>query len=283
MDLVAGVRKEGSRGGRADFKWSDVKDDAHRENYLGHSLMAPVGRWQQNRDLSWYANAKSSDPGSAADARREELRKVKEAEQDAMSAALGNEDGGVVIGGMPAEMVKGRAIARDTDPMTDRETDAIVVKGPGVTTAIAIGGGIVIATMAGSGACRLIDGGGTTLVTGMMLDGAGDEKTQDQWRSMLPVLRTDAIRSTVSTVVGPYFHIRGNHESVELGCTIGSPILSEQSTYGHCGKASHRSASLWYNELTILTIQTLTLRRPILSPAPSESATLLLQLPEAIN
>ena len=28
------------RGGRADFKWEDVKDDAQRENYLGHSLMA---------------------------------------------------------------------------------------------------------------------------------------------------------------------------------------------------------------------------------------------------
>ena len=60
MDLVAGVRKEGSRyvmlpdltanahltfpfppsGGRAEFKWEDVKSDQHRENYLGHSLMA---------------------------------------------------------------------------------------------------------------------------------------------------------------------------------------------------------------------------------------------------
>ena len=29
-----------SRGGRGDFKWEDVKDDQHRENYLGHSLMA---------------------------------------------------------------------------------------------------------------------------------------------------------------------------------------------------------------------------------------------------
>jgi hypothetical protein len=56
MDLVQTVRKEGSRyvsallsscpswlfasGGRADFKWEDVKQDAQRENYLGHSLMA---------------------------------------------------------------------------------------------------------------------------------------------------------------------------------------------------------------------------------------------------
>lgn len=27
-------------GGRDAFKWEDVKDDQHRENYLGHSLMA---------------------------------------------------------------------------------------------------------------------------------------------------------------------------------------------------------------------------------------------------
>ncbi|KAF1814626.1 hypothetical protein P152DRAFT_456897 [Eremomyces bilateralis CBS 781.70] len=40
MDLLQTIRKEGSRGGRAEFKWEDVKNDAQRENYLGHSLMA---------------------------------------------------------------------------------------------------------------------------------------------------------------------------------------------------------------------------------------------------
>lgn len=40
MDLLQTVRKEGSRGGRAEFKWEDVKGSQHRENYLGHSLMA---------------------------------------------------------------------------------------------------------------------------------------------------------------------------------------------------------------------------------------------------
>ncbi|MCJ1346501.1 hypothetical protein MMC31_004718 [Peltigera leucophlebia] len=90
MDLVAGVRKEGSRGGRDAFKWEDVKDDQHRENYLGHSIMAPVGRWQKNKDLSWYAKGDDSQKAvDAANARADEIRRIKEAEQDALSEALG--------------------------------------------------------------------------------------------------------------------------------------------------------------------------------------------------
>lgn len=30
-----------------EFSWDDVKVDKHRENYLGHSIKAPVGRWQK--------------------------------------------------------------------------------------------------------------------------------------------------------------------------------------------------------------------------------------------
>lgn len=40
-------RVGGTRGGHDQFKWSDVATDEHRENYLGHSLLAPVGRWQK--------------------------------------------------------------------------------------------------------------------------------------------------------------------------------------------------------------------------------------------
>lgn len=83
------MRKEGSRGGRADFKWEDVKQDSQRENYLGHSLMAPVGRWQKGRDLNWYAKSDNPAIQSATESLAEEKRRIKEAEEDAMLAAMG--------------------------------------------------------------------------------------------------------------------------------------------------------------------------------------------------
>ncbi|KAF2432289.1 hypothetical protein EJ08DRAFT_648346 [Tothia fuscella] len=90
MDLLSTVRKEGSRGGRSEFKWEDVKNDSQRENYLGHSLMAPVGRWQKGRDLGWYAKGdQSADAMTEAEKRKEEIRKIKEAEEDARLVALG--------------------------------------------------------------------------------------------------------------------------------------------------------------------------------------------------
>lgn len=92
MDLLQTVRKEGSRGGRSEFKWEDVKNSGHRENYLGHSLMAPVGRWQKGKDLNWYANKNTDGTDmSEEDARKEEIRRVKQAEEVALAKSLGIE------------------------------------------------------------------------------------------------------------------------------------------------------------------------------------------------
>lgn len=95
MDLVSSIRKSGSRGG-VNFSWDEVAGSSHRENYLGHSLMAPVGRWQKGKDLSWYAKADGSDAPTdetdeerAARERHEEIKRIKEAEEDALAKALG--------------------------------------------------------------------------------------------------------------------------------------------------------------------------------------------------
>lgn len=53
--------------------------------------MAPVGRWQKGKDLSWYAksDSKETDGDGLVDERQEELRRVKQAEEEAMAKALG--------------------------------------------------------------------------------------------------------------------------------------------------------------------------------------------------
>ncbi|KAK6929050.1 Multiple myeloma tumor-associated protein 2-like, N-terminal [Dillenia turbinata] len=78
----------GVRGGRDQFKWDDVKVDKHRENYVGHSIMAPVGRWQKGKDLHWYARDKKSQSADM-EAAKEEIKRIKEEEEQAMREALG--------------------------------------------------------------------------------------------------------------------------------------------------------------------------------------------------
>ncbi|KAI0074417.1 hypothetical protein K474DRAFT_1601487 [Panus rudis PR-1116 ss-1] len=74
----------GTRGGQAEFKWTDVAQDKDRENYLGHSINAPAGRWQKNKDIHWYQRDVTKDE----QARLDEIKRIKEQEAEALAAAL---------------------------------------------------------------------------------------------------------------------------------------------------------------------------------------------------
>ncbi|KAF8226408.1 hypothetical protein L208DRAFT_1301953 [Tricholoma matsutake] len=74
----------GTRGGQAEFKWSDVSADKDRENYLGHSINAPTGRWQKSKDVHWYNREKKQEEHE----RLAEIQRIKDLEADALAVAL---------------------------------------------------------------------------------------------------------------------------------------------------------------------------------------------------
>ena len=78
-------RTGGTRGGADQFNWDDVKGDRERENYLGHSQMAPVGRWQNGKDLFWYTKKNEE----SINVMRAEIDAIKARDEDMINSALG--------------------------------------------------------------------------------------------------------------------------------------------------------------------------------------------------
>ena len=134
--IYNGPPRGGTRGGRDQFSWDAVKSDKDRECYLGHSVKASTGRWQQGRDIFWYTRdrtlmgAQDEDPWTRA----AEVEAVKQREEDLMRAALGLPPGAPGRDNI-AVTVEGNRKA-DGDPSQKEEKDrrheaaARVVSGP---------------------------------------------------------------------------------------------------------------------------------------------------------
>ena len=140
-----GPARGGTRGGKDQFNWEDVKSDKDREYYLGHSVKASVGRWQKGKDLLWYTRGKEGEDAAAA--ARAEIAAVKAAEERAMAEALGLKP--------KAEQTNMGLDAREMDALLRKrergdEDDGARTRGVGVPGTSG-GGGVERETMPGVG------------------------------------------------------------------------------------------------------------------------------------
>lgn len=90
MDLVQSVRKDGSRGSQAigdNVDVEGIRSSNHRENYLGHSILAPVGRSERRRDQMFWARDKPFNIED--DELKKEFKEAQIRERRALNESLG--------------------------------------------------------------------------------------------------------------------------------------------------------------------------------------------------
>lgn len=87
MDLLGkGFKNPSVRGGRGDFSWESVQNDAQRSKYLGNSLMVKEKRgYNSTRDVMWYTKDGKQEKSSID----EERRRIKEMEEEMIAQSLG--------------------------------------------------------------------------------------------------------------------------------------------------------------------------------------------------
>lgn len=79
--------RPGSRGGRDQFSWDQVKEDKQRSNYLGSSIHGLPDKFKKGPETFWYAKETKTIPEKKSE--KSEIELLKEKEKMAMEMLLG--------------------------------------------------------------------------------------------------------------------------------------------------------------------------------------------------
>eukprot|EP01114_Cavostelium_apophysatum_P016400 TRINITY_DN4653_c0_g1_i1.p1 TRINITY_DN4653_c0_g1~~TRINITY_DN4653_c0_g1_i1.p1 ORF type:complete len:296 (-),score=45.23 TRINITY_DN4653_c0_g1_i1:16-903(-) len=89
MSFYQGQRMGGTRGGKDYFNWDDVRGDKYKENYLGQSLKLTSNWWHEGKLKVADVNNKEKRGAAASQQHLEELRRIKQQDEELMKEALG--------------------------------------------------------------------------------------------------------------------------------------------------------------------------------------------------